>query len=714
MSFEKYLHVFSCVLVALGFSAIAMGGSYVSIACAGLVSISIYFKFHTFIDERLNIPKTFINISIVSLLAYSLYDIFFMSRDIVGNAIRFVIVLQLIKLFSAKKSRDWLQMYALSFLQLLASTVISESITFAIPFFIYLFFVTWTLTLFNLKTQVEGLNTNKSSQELQHLLKSRNVVKRSFFTATAALCSLILLFTFIVFFSIPRVSFKNFLRRAAKPKDVAGFSKEVDLGTLGNIQASSEIAFRVELKNRELSKKELAFTYWRSNSADNFDGKTWRSTRNRFKVMRMNQNNDTVFSTRLAPAPKPDLIEYTVYLESLDTPLLFFADHFVEARWDRSFLERYLRRGVVVRHYTESDSYEMHTNKRYTSDLKYTAKSSFNMPSTQILQQNRNQNYPERIKELYLQTPELSVELTEAFDSLSYPANVSPFMKAFMVQEYLKKKYKYTLAIKDAGQKKPLDNFFLNTKAGHCEYFSTAMIVMLRHYGIPARQVMGFRGGEYNPYGKYISVRQSDAHSWVEVYFPDYGWLRFDPTPGTASFFLSENITKPLRQFSDYLKIRWQRYIIDFNLTSQMKGLKSFAEKFTGAFSKIKSLQNLQPQKNQKEADNTGSGSYAFPIAVILLFLALLVGLARFVWWLTHKPAPYEKVLKKLRRLGFNKKKGETVDELKLRVLKKHPHLKQDLENINDYYNAHRFGKKSIINAQFQKLVQALNKNKKK
>src|SRR4029077_6665308 len=77
----------------------------------------------------------------------------------------------------------------------------------------------------------------------------------------------------------------------------------------------------------------------------------------------------------------------------------------------------------------------------------------------------------------------------------------------------------------------PLANFLFVRKKGHCEYFASSMAVMLRSLHIPSRIVTGFRGGEFNDLtGQYV-VRASDAHSWVEAYFPGSGWISFDPTP---------------------------------------------------------------------------------------------------------------------------------------------------------------------------------------
>ncbi len=104
------------------------------------------------------------------------------------------------------------------------------------------------------------------------------------------------------------------------------------------------------------------------------------------------------------------------------------------------------------------------------------------------------------------------------------------------MEAYLRRNFRYTLNLTGAPGRDPLAHFLFETKAGHCEYFASAMAVMLRTIGVPSREVNGFLPGEYNDLaGDYI-VRASDAHSWVEAYFPGIGWTTFDPTPpGTRS-----------------------------------------------------------------------------------------------------------------------------------------------------------------------------------
>src|SRR5206468_633256 len=163
--------------------------------------------------------------------------------------------------------------------------------------------------------------------------------------------------------------------------------------------------------------------------------------------------------------------------------------------------------------------------------------------------------YPNDITSTYLQLParldrripELAREITKN--------SATPFDKAVRIESYLRTSYSYTLNLTGKPGRDPLAHFLFEARAGHCEYFASAMAIMLRTLGIPSREVNGFLPGEYNdlamriarPHnvvagqvivfevngflpgeyndlaGDYI-VRASDAHSWVEVYFPGDGW----------------------------------------------------------------------------------------------------------------------------------------------------------------------------------------------
>lgn len=107
-----------------------------------------------------------------------------------------------------------------------------------------------------------------------------------------------------------------------------------------------------------------------------------------------------------------------------------------------------------------------------------------------------------------------------------------PLELAIALEQHLRGHYQYTLETVFSSQNvTPLRNFLFETRRGHCEYFASALVVMLRSVGVPARLVTGFSATNYNPLTGYYEVRALDGHAWVEAYFPEYGWVGFEPTP---------------------------------------------------------------------------------------------------------------------------------------------------------------------------------------
>lgn len=140
-------------------------------------------------------------------------------------------------------------------------------------------------------------------------------------------------------------------------------------------------------------------------------------------------------------------------------------------------------------------------------------------------------NYPGLISDRYLQlSPSLPERIRRLARQLTDDAN-NPYDKAMKIQDYLRT-FKYNESIEPPPPNTDaLENFLFNTKEGYCDYFSTAMVVMLRSLGVPARIAAGYYTGEFDSNKGYYLVRESNTHAWPEVYFADYGWIEFEPTP---------------------------------------------------------------------------------------------------------------------------------------------------------------------------------------
>ena len=126
--------------------------------------------------------------------------------------------------------------------------------------------------------------------------------------------------------------------------------------------------------------------------------------------------------------------------------------------------------------------------------------------------------------------------------------------------------FRYALNVPPPGDRDPVIHFLLSSYRGWCEHFASALALLLRSVGIPARVVGGYRGGEWNGLGHYYIVRQKDAHTWVEVWCRDR-WVRVDPTPSAHR----ERASLPLGRFVDYLRLRWYLYVINYDFAAQQR-----------------------------------------------------------------------------------------------------------------------------------------------
>ena len=172
---------------------------------------------------------------------------------------------------------------------------------------------------------------------------------------------------------------------------------------------------------------------------------------------------------------------------------------------------------------------------RNDAQTKYTTSS---LVSTATKEQLRKATtvYPATIKGKYLQLPSSVPDRVTKLAQTITATKVTPYDKAEAVETYLRNTYKYSTVVKSAPPgRDPVDYFLFDLKADFCEYFASSMAVLLREVGVPARVVEGFTAGELDPSNRY-AVKELNAHAWVEVYFPQYGWIEFEPTPSELPF----------------------------------------------------------------------------------------------------------------------------------------------------------------------------------
>ncbi|QSG08365.1 transglutaminase domain-containing protein [Halapricum desulfuricans] len=140
-------------------------------------------------------------------------------------------------------------------------------------------------------------------------------------------------------------------------------------------------------------------------------------------------------------------------------------------------------------------------------------------------------DYPDAIEDRYTQLPDSTPDRLGRFTDQVTDGAGSPYETAARIERWLEGNKSYSLNVSDPGGDSVASDFVFDMDEGYCEYFATSMVTMLRTQDIPARYVVGYSTGQPSGENTY-TVRGMNAHAWVEVYFPDVGWVQFDPTPG--------------------------------------------------------------------------------------------------------------------------------------------------------------------------------------
>lgn len=164
-------------------------------------------------------------------------------------------------------------------------------------------------------------------------------------------------------------------------------------------------------------------------------------------------------------------------------------------------------------------------------------------------------------RQQYLQLPQDLPEVVRREAALRAPGSRDPATVAGATENWLQNGFTYGMGYPFAEGRDPLEQFLAENPPAHCEFFATAMTLMLRARGIPARYVTGFLCFEFNPYGEFYTVRETNAHAWVEVYVAGTGWVTYDPTPPGAATRTGEGLQNWLKQWTDVLGYQWQRLL---------------------------------------------------------------------------------------------------------------------------------------------------------
>ena len=467
-----------------------------------------------------------------------------------------------VRLYSASTTRDYLFLTMMGFTSMLAAAILTVDTVFLAFFFIFLGLAVSTFVALEMWRSAQGAVTRPMETGTNAANELHNALGAT--SAGIALGSLAV--GAVIFLILPRFSSGYMSGLNMQPTMISGFSDDVELGEIGEIKKSSMVVMRVTVDGG------LAVTHgvhWRGVALSKFDGKRWYNDPHEPTTLAAPDDGGWFhLNSEDVHALKTDMrIHYTVLLEPIGSTALFLANEpeSVRGRFtDDPARTRFgQRRTYLLEDFTGSVYNPYHSYTR----MEYEANSLVPNPPPAAVRE-AGSNYPASIREAYLQLPSIDSRIPALAKQITQREN-TPYDKARAIENYLQTHYGYTLDLSGPPQADPLAYFLFQRRAGHCEYFAAAMTVMLRTLDIPARYINGFQTGEYNDIAGDLVVRASDAHSWVEAYFPGFGWLTFDPTPASNED-KPRGIFAQLSHYWDWFELQWSEWVINYDFVHQI------------------------------------------------------------------------------------------------------------------------------------------------
>lgn len=691
---NKYFELSIYFLVLVGFGTLASTGvlDWAAILLVGAaLAVRGYLlaeRRRIVFSERWTTPLT------IAYFIFYAADYFLLSRSFLTATVHLVMFAVVVRTFSLRRDRDYTTLAILAFLMVLASAVLTVDSVFL--FFFATFTLTAVITFVLMEMKRSGrmarFQATHSRDDYEHRRLALSLAR-----VTPALVLMILAGAAAVFFLLPRMS-AGYLGEASFGTDLStGFSDRVQLGRIGQIQQSDTLVMHIQIDGDHNGQYAL---HWRGVALSIFDGRNWSNPHTSAPLMRQADGefaipflNQSIPSAQMRGSKQSHMIHYRVLMEPIGTNIFFLAP------WARRVKGPY-RALQIDAGGSVSDMDTQRSVSLYEADSDISRPSSKDLREAADVPPQPTSQYLQLPGNLDHRIPQLAVQIT-ASASNSYD-------KAAALEKYLQTHYAYTLTLLRSPEADPLANFLFERKQGHCEYFASSMAVMLRTLGIPSRVVNGFRSDEFNDItGNYV-IRAKNAHAWVEAYFPGYGWVTFDPTPGGAVG--SPQGWSRVMLYLDAAASFWREWVVSYDSTHQhilgqsvLSGTRSSWER-ARMWAKIRYARLMTlARKSQRLAEHSPGRwlGAALALTVLLLVLANASRILRFVRMqrLQRHPegAPdqaaamwYERMAQYLARRGIRKSTNQTAQEF-VRVIE-NGRLRAEVGRFTEAYEAARFG----------------------
>lgn len=443
-------------------------------------------------------------------------------------------------------------------------------------------------------------------------------------------------------------------------KGMTGLSDSMEFGTISDLSLSSKVAFRAEFKTAIPDNSAL---YWRGPVLWHQEGRRWRMTSEQLPLQK-----ESVQTSGTAT-------DYTITLEPHNKTWLLLLD---------------IPTALPPQAYAKHDL-QVLTSEPVRTRIRYSAQAHTQYQLGTTLGER------ERIMALQLLEDEnpktLQLASQWARDYTAPLDIVNAALKMFRQQAFI-----YTLAPPRLGEN-PVDEFLFTTRRGFCEHYASSFVYLMRAAGVPARIVTGYQGGEINPNGNYLIVRQSDAHAWAEVWLEHRGWIRIDPTSAVAPNRIEQGISSsvndaellPILARRDYPLLKklylnwdainngWNQRVLGYD---QQKQLRLLAKLFG------------------KEVAWSDIGLILMSVLIALMLVISYLLLRRKKVQLDAVNKSYQLFLRKMAKAGLDKAPYEGAMDFSLRAGQHLPAKQVEINEISQLYSALQYAPMTPDNGQ--------------
>ena len=552
-SLDRFLQTTLLALLASGYLALALSGE-LDRAClvAGALVLAARAAQLTGL-VRFIVPERWASRATACYLLFVPADYLLISRDLIRTTVHVIVFAAAVKVLSARTGRDSAIVGLIAFLEMLTAALGSTSVAFLLLLMLF-----WAAALAALASaEIRGAMRGRATVAGASAIGGRLI-------ALSGVAGLgVLALSVALFLVLPRTARVALERLLPGTQRVSGFAPEFTLGQPGEIRPSG----RPMLHVRFAAGEPRAGLHWRGTALAEFDGRRWYNSPRGGSVLRAGEGGYVQLVSD-DQRRRPGLRSFYEVVLHGGSEYLFFAGLPENVRVSSDRLVRTPAGGVKL-------PFGQNGALHYVADSYLGAGAALDESPPPPLSPVE--------RDLYLQLPDVdrripalarAITAGAGGDSTQAPSITAgaggDAARARALESYLRTHFAYSLEPVESESADPLAGFLFQRKKGHCEYFASAMAVLLRELRIPSRVATGYLGGTANPLTGWLVVRGSDAHAWVEAWIPGQGWTTYDPTPAGEEWNASGGLWSRAGLYFDAAETLWQEWVVGYDLDWQL------------------------------------------------------------------------------------------------------------------------------------------------